>query len=87
MSAIAESLKGRSFTRVPTGLATNLAGFGINETLVREANEDAIVLHCLPAHHAEEITEDVLYGPEPAVWDEAENRLHAQKTLLALVIS
>jgi ornithine carbamoyltransferase len=65
----------------------DLAGFGINETLVRVANEDAIVLHCLPAHYGEEITEDVLYGPQSAVWDEAENRLHAQKALLALVIS
>ena len=47
---------------------------------------DAIVLHCLPAHYGEEITEDVLYGPQSAVWDQAENRLHAQKALMALVI-
>ena len=46
----------------------------------------AVVLHCLPAHYGEEIAEDVLYGPQSAVWDEAENRLHAQKALLALVI-
>jgi ornithine carbamoyltransferase len=46
----------------------------------------AIVLHCLPAHYGEEITKDVLYGPRSAVWDQAENRLHAQKALLALVI-
>jgi ornithine carbamoyltransferase len=65
----------------------DLAGFGIDEALVRLANDDAIVLHCLPAHYGEEITEDVLYGPRSAVWDEAENRLHAQKALLALVIS
>ena len=65
----------------------DLAGFGIDEALVHLANEDAIVLHCLPAHYGEEITEDVLYGPRSAVWDEAENRLHAQKALLALVIS
>jgi ornithine carbamoyltransferase len=65
----------------------DLAGFGIDETLVGLANDDAIVLHCLPAHYGEEITEDVLYGPRSAVWDEAENRLHAQKALLALVIS
>ena len=49
------------------------------------ARPDAIVLHCLPAHYGEEISEDVLYGPRSAVWDEAENRLHAQKALLALV--
>jgi ornithine carbamoyltransferase len=65
----------------------DLDGFGIDESLVRLADDDAIVLHCLPAHCGEEITEDVLYGPQSAVWDEAENRLHAQKALLALVIS
>jgi ornithine carbamoyltransferase len=65
----------------------DLAGFGIDEGLVGLANDDAIVLHCLPAHYGEEITEEVLYGPRSAVWDEAENRLHAQKALLALVIS
>ena len=48
------------------------------------AATDAIVMHCLPAHYGEEITEDVLYGPQSAVWDQAENRLHAQKALLAL---
>jgi ornithine carbamoyltransferase len=64
----------------------DLAGFGIDEELVRLAGAEAIVLHCLPAHYAEEITEDVLYGPQSAVWDQAENRLHAQKALMALVI-
>jgi ornithine carbamoyltransferase len=64
----------------------DLAGFGIDDELVRLANRDAIVLHCLPAHYGEEITEDVLYGPQSAVWDQAENRLHAQKALMALVI-
>src|SRR6185436_5968388 len=64
----------------------DLAGFGIDDELVALANEDAIVLHCLPAHYGEEITEDVLYGPQSAVWDQAENRLHAQKALLALVM-
>jgi ornithine carbamoyltransferase len=64
----------------------DLAGYGIDAELVARANEDAIVLHCLPAHYGEEITEDVLYGPHSAVWDQAENRLHAQKALMALVI-
>jgi ornithine carbamoyltransferase len=63
------------------------AGFGIDGQLVWRAAGDAIVLHCLPAHYGEEITEDVLYGPHSAAWDEAENRLHAQKALLALVVS
>jgi ornithine carbamoyltransferase len=64
----------------------DLDGFGIGEDLVRLAGEQAVVLHCLPAHYGEEITEDVLYGPQSAVWDQAENRLHAQKALMALVI-
>ena len=64
----------------------DLRGYGIDAELVRLAGEDAIVLHCLPAHYGEEITEDVLYGPQSAVWDQAENRLHAQKALMALVI-
>ena len=64
----------------------DLAGFGIDSELVKQAGDNAIVLHCLPAHYGEEITEDVLYGPQSAVWDEAENRLHAQKALMALVI-
>jgi ornithine carbamoyltransferase len=64
----------------------DLAGFGIDDELVGLAGDEAIVLHCLPAHYGEEITEDVLYGRQSAVWDEAENRLHAQKALMALVI-
>ena len=62
------------------------AGFTIDDALVAHAAEDAIVLHCLPAHNGEEITDEVLYGPQSAAWDEAENRLHAQKALLALVV-
>ena len=61
-------------------------GFTIDESLVALAGPSAVVLHCLPAHYGEEIAEDVLYGPQSAVWDEAENRLHAQKALMALVI-
>ena len=64
----------------------DLAGFGIDADLVKQAGDSAIVLHCLPSHYGEEITEDVLYGPQSAVWDQAENRLHAQKALMALVI-
>jgi ornithine carbamoyltransferase len=64
----------------------DLAGFGIDERLVELAGDGAIVLHCLPAHYGEEISEDVLYGPHSAVWDQAENRLHAQKALMALVV-
>ena len=55
----------------------DLAGFHIDDELLSHASPDAIVLHCLPAHYGEEITEEVLYGPQSAVWDQAENRLHA----------
>ncbi len=64
----------------------DLAGFQIDDELLAHASPDAIVLHCLPAHYGEEITEEVLYGPHSAVWDQAENRLHAQKALLALIV-
>jgi ornithine carbamoyltransferase len=64
----------------------DLAGYGIDAALLREAGEQALVLHCLPAHYGEEITEEVVYGPQSAVFDEAENRLHTQKALLTLII-
>jgi len=64
----------------------DLAEYRIDAGLVGLAGEEAIVLHCLPAHYGEEIMEDVLYGPQSAVWDQAENRLHAQKALMALII-
>jgi ornithine carbamoyltransferase len=64
----------------------DLTGYGITSELVAKAAGGAIVLHCLPAHYGEEITEEVLYGPSSAVWDQAENRLHAQKALMALVV-
>ena len=64
----------------------DLAGYGITSELVAKAADGAIVLHCLPAHYGEEITEEVVYGPSSAVWDQAENRLHAQKALMALVV-
>jgi ornithine carbamoyltransferase len=64
----------------------DLAGYGIDDRLLREAGEQALVLHCLPAHYGEEITEEIVYGPQSAVFDEAENRLHTQKALLALII-
>ena len=59
-----------------------LAPYRIDAELLARARDDAIVLHCLPAHPGEEITEEVLYGERSAVWDQAENRLHAQKALL-----
>jgi ornithine carbamoyltransferase len=59
-----------------------LGPFRLDEDLLAAARDDAIVMHCLPAHPGEEITEGLLYGDRSAVWDEAENRLHAQKALL-----
>jgi ornithine carbamoyltransferase len=58
------------------------ARFQLNATLLAAAKPEAIVLHCLPAHRGEEISADVLDGPQSAVWDQAENRLHVQKALL-----
>ncbi|HEY4319638.1 MAG TPA: ornithine carbamoyltransferase [Gemmatimonadales bacterium] len=62
------------------------AGYCVDDALLRHAAADAIVLHCLPAHRGEEISEAVLEGPRSRVWDEAENRLHAQKALMALLM-
>jgi ornithine carbamoyltransferase len=64
----------------------DLAAHRIDAAVVDAAAPDAIVLHCLPAHIGEEITEDVLYGPRCAAWDQAENRLHSEKALIALVV-
>ena len=59
------------------------APYRIDDALLGRAAADAVVLHCLPAHHGEEITYEVLHGPRSAVWDQAENRMHAQAALLA----
>jgi ornithine carbamoyltransferase len=60
--------------------------FQLNAELLASADSEAIVLHCLPAHRGEEITDEVMDGPHSAVWDEAENRLHAQKAVLAWLL-
>jgi ornithine carbamoyltransferase len=59
-----------------------LAPYQVNERLMAHARDDALFLHCLPAHRGEEVTGDVIDGPQSVVWDEAENRLHAQKGIL-----
>jgi ornithine carbamoyltransferase len=64
-----------------------LRPYKLDEELLAKAREDAIALHCLPAHPGEEISEGLLYGERSAVWDQAENRLHAQKALLELLFS
>ncbi len=57
--------------------------YQVNETLMKRAKPDAIFMHCLPAHRGEEVTDGVIDGPQSVVFDEAENRLHAQKSILA----
>ncbi len=63
-----------------------LAPFQVNETLLGKANPDALFMHCLPAHRGEEVTDQVMDGPQSVVFDQAENRLHAHKAILALVM-
>ena len=58
------------------------AGFQVNAALMRAAGQEAVVMHCLPAHRGEEITDEVLDGPQSLVWEQSENRLHAEKGLL-----
>lgn len=60
--------------------------YQVNSKLMAAANKDAVFLHCLPAHRGEEVTEDVIDGPQSVVFDEAENRLHAQKAVMVLLM-
>ena len=64
-----------------------LEPYRLDAALLSHARDDAIVMHCLPAHPGEEITAELLYGERSAVWDQAENRLHAQKALLELLLA
>ena len=61
-------------------------GFQVSKELTDHASPSHIVMHCLPAHRGEEITDEVIDGPHPAVYNEAENRLHAQKAIMALLM-
>jgi ornithine carbamoyltransferase len=60
-----------------------LAPYQVNARLMRQARRNALFMHCLPAHRGQEVSDDVIDGPQSVVWDEAENRLHAQKGILA----
>jgi ornithine carbamoyltransferase len=64
----------------------DFSGFQVNKALMDLANKDALFMHCLPAHRGEEVTTEVIDNPDSVVWDEAENRLHAQKALLEFLI-
>jgi len=63
-----------------------LKDYQINAALMKRAKRDAVVMHCLPAHRGEEITADVLDGPQSVVFDQAENRLHVQKAILEILM-
>ena len=60
--------------------------YAVDEAALGRAADDAVVLHCLPAYRGEEIAAEVIDGPQSAVWDQAENRLHAQKALLVWLL-
>jgi len=62
------------------------SGFQVDETVMAKANTDALFMHCLPAHRGEEVSANVIDGPQSVVWDAAENRLHAQKALLEFLL-
>ena len=62
------------------------AGFTVDQKLMKAADKKAIFLHCLPAHRGEEVAADVIDGPQSVVWDEAENRLHIQKAIMAVLM-
>lgn len=64
-----------------------LEGYQINRDLLSKANTDAVYMHCLPAHRGEEITDDLMEDPSSIIWDEAENRLHAQKALIEFLLN
>ena len=60
-----------------------LAPYQVNASLMAGAKTNAMFMHCLPAHRGEEVTDEVMDGPQSVIWDEAENRLHAQKAVMA----
>jgi ornithine carbamoyltransferase len=63
------------------------ADYQVDANLMQAAASDALFMHCLPAHRGEEVAADVIDGPQSVVWDEAENRLHAQKALLEILLA
>jgi len=66
--------------------AAAFADYRVDAEVMAAASTDALFMHCLPAHRGEEVSAEVIDGPQSVVWDEAENRLHAQKALLELLL-
>ncbi|HNO87941.1 MAG TPA: ornithine carbamoyltransferase, partial [Rhodocyclaceae bacterium] len=64
----------------------DFAEWRVDEDMMRVANPGAVFMHCLPAHRGEEVTAEVIDGPQSVVWDEAENRLHVQKALMEYLL-
>ncbi|HJD44017.1 MAG TPA: ornithine carbamoyltransferase, partial [Candidatus Paenalcaligenes intestinipullorum] len=62
------------------------ADWCVDEEMMQQANSDALFMHCLPAHRGEEVSAEVIDGPQSVVWDEAENRMHAQKALMEFLL-
>ena len=63
------------------------AGYQVTSDMMAQANRNALFMHCLPAHRGEEVTAEVIDGPASVVWDEAENRMHAQKALMEFLLT
>ena len=78
---VLDCMPARQFVRTDGGWAERR--IGVDEALMDLADPEAVFLHCLPAHRGEEVTDAVIDGPRSLVWDEAENRIHAQKAVLA----
>ena len=64
-----------------------MSDFQVNQQLMALASKEALFMHCLPAYRGQEVSAEVLEGPQSVVWDEAENRLHAQKALIELLMT
>ena len=69
-----------------TQRVSDFQGFQINQSLLKSAKPDALVMHCLPAHRGEEITDEVLEGPHSVVFDQTENKMHLHKALLETML-
>lgn len=64
----------------------DFAGYQVNSETLKLAKEDAILMYCLPGYRGEEMTDEVIEGPQSVVWDRAENRMHTEKAILSLVV-